>query len=372
MGIINRRLFLAKCGIVYFILPNASTAEQVGNLCGFPVLDNRALAFWDRPPGDFPRSLRIVSVEKQNSGSVLRIAIYDRKNGKYLFFSSTDNGQSWQPYDDLEVSSFGNLNNFTNVFNVSSNNARTLFWRNSKIYEIVVSADKGKSWQPIEIPSNIENRIGSITVVSVSPHDDNRLYVLIRFSSGRNEANYGIYQVDDRKKTVIKIADDIMYMVESRANPKNLIGTTDFEEEVFRNKYTEIVVSKDGGLTWNKVKENIVPNYYYIGENAASMIRQSPSDRFRYLPRPINQIESDPTDPDTFYVVTWTGVFVTHNFGESFRILPISHEYMNSVDEIAVNPVDGRHVFASVKTTDLYHSSDRGCTWKKLELPTAP
>jgi hypothetical protein len=45
------------------------------------------------------------------------------------------------------------------------------------------------------------------------------------------------------------------------------------------------------------------------------------------------------------------------------------HEYLHSVGEIAVNPVDGRHIFASVKTTELYHSSDRGCTWKKLALP---
>ena len=185
-------------------------------------------------------------------------------------------------------------------------------------------------------------------------------YLSIRYK------DYSIYQLDYRTKAVIKITDGISFMVESHANSKNVIGTTQFNQEGWM--FTAIVVSKNGGLTWNKAKEDIVPNYYYISEKA-SITRQSPSDRFRHLPRPINQIETDPVDPDTFYVVTWTGVFVTHNFGESFRILPIAHEYINSVDEIAVSPVDGRHIFASVKTTDLYHSSDRGCTWKKLELP---
>ena len=364
MEIINRRLFLVKYGALFSVLPNMLAAEQVGNICGFPVANDRKLAFVDRPPMGF-RNLRIVSIEKHNSGSVFRISIHKPKNSEYFF--STDNGRSWQP-DSSEMNYCGNLNKYPNYEHVASNNARTLFWQNSNIFKIVVSEDKGKSWKTIEIPSNIETRIGGIKVASVSPHDDNRIYVFIRYSTGRIEADYGIYQVDSRAKTVIKIADNISYMIESRANPKTVIGTTSFSRE--NVTYTEIIVSKDGGLTWNKAKEDIVPNYYYIGENTASLIRQSPSDRFRNLPRPIEQIESDPDDPDTFYVVTWSGVFVTNNLGESFRILPIAHEYLHGVDEIAVNPVDGRHIFAAVKATDLYHSDDRGCTWKKLELPT--
>jgi len=358
---VNRRLFLAKCGMAFSVLPNMLTAEQAGNSCGFPVLDNRELAFWDSPPMGL-RSFSIISMEKNNSGNVLRIAVYDRKNTKFLYFFSTDNGQTWQPYNDSIVSSYGNPNHYPSITNTTSNNARTLFWRNNGISEIIVSADKGKSWKPIDIPSDIKERIGNVYVASVSPHDDNRIYIYTRYKGD------SIYQVDYRTKTVTKITDGIVYMIESRATPKIIIGTTQFIQEGMT--YTEIVLSKDSGLTWNKAKEDIVPNYYYIGEKAASMTRQSSSDRFRPLVRPINQIESDPVDPDTFYVVTWTGVFVTNNFGESFRILPISHEYINSVDEIAVNPVDGRHIFVAVKRADLYHSDDRGCTWKKLKLPT--
>ena len=366
MEIIDRRLFLVKYGALFSVLPNMLAAEQVGNVCGFPVTDDRKLTFTDRPSREL-RSFRIVSIEKHNSGSVLRISIHKHKNSEYFF--STDNGRSWQP-DSSAMNGYENLNKYPSNGNAASNNARTLFWQNSNLFRIVVSEDKGKSWRPIEIPSNIETRIGRILVASVSPHDDNRLYVVIYYSTGRNEADYGVYQVDSRTKTVIKIADNISYMVESRANPKIVMGTTKFLRENIN--YTEIVVSKDGGLTWNKIKEDIVLNYYYIGEDAASMTRQSPSDRFSNLLNPIIQIESDPDDPDTFYVVMLNGVFVTHDLGESFRILPIAHEYMHGIDEIAVNPVDGRHIFAAVKTktSDLYHSDDRGCTWKKLELPT--
>ena len=179
MEIINRRFFLAKCGIFISVLPDMLTAGQGGNLCGFPVLDDREFTFWDSPPIDFPRSLRIVSMEKHNFGSVLRIA-NGRKNGNSLYFFSTDNGQTWQP-DNSEECFYGNLNNYPSYANTTSNNARTLFWRNFNNYEIVVSADKGKSWNPIEMPSDIKVRIGNIYVVSVSPHDDNQFYISIRY-----------------------------------------------------------------------------------------------------------------------------------------------------------------------------------------------
>ena len=253
---INRRLFLAKCGMFFSVLPNMTAAEQAGNICGLPISDGRKLALWDSPPGDFPRSFMITSMEKHNSGSILRIAMYDRKNDKFLYFFSTDHGQTWQSSDDSIVSSYGNLNKNPQAFSVLSNNARTLFWRNSSIYEIVVSADKGKSWKPIELPSSI--RLRNMMVVSVSPHDDNRLYISIRLSGYNNS----IYQIDDRTKAVTTITDGILYMVESRANPKIIIGTSQFQHEHLT--FTEIVVSKDGGLTWNKIKEDIVPNYYYI------------------------------------------------------------------------------------------------------------
>ena len=361
MDTINRRLFLVKCGTFFSVLPNMLAAEQVDNSCGLPIMNDRELAFWD-DTADFPSGFRITSMEKYNKGCVLRIAILDRKNGKYLYFFSMDNGQSWQ-LDDSEMKRYGNLNKFPSIANVASNNARTLFWRNSSIYEILVSEDMGKSWKRIEMPSNIQDNITNIELSSVSPHDDNRIYVRVRFPKAVDD---DIYLVDHRVKSFVKVAHGVLHIVESRATPKIFIGVARFKREGWTP--TEIVTSKDGGISWNEVSHNIVTNYYYIGETA-SPIQKSPSDRLNNIIDPVMQIETDPVDPDTFYVVTWTGVFVTHNFGESFKLLPISHEYIRSIEEIAVNPVDGRHIFASVKKADLYHSDDRGCSWKKLTFP---
>ena len=85
MGIINRKLFLAKCGAVISVSPSMLATEHADNSCGFPVMDDRKFALGDSPPGGFPRSLRIVSMEKHNSGSVLRIA-NGRINDHRLYF----------------------------------------------------------------------------------------------------------------------------------------------------------------------------------------------------------------------------------------------------------------------------------------------
>ena len=111
MDTINRRLFLARCSMFFSVLPNMLAAEQVDNSCGLPIMNDRELAFWDSPDMNFPGWLRIVSMEKHNTGCVLRITVYDPKKKDRLYFFSMDNGQSWQ-LDDSEMKRYGNLNKF--------------------------------------------------------------------------------------------------------------------------------------------------------------------------------------------------------------------------------------------------------------------
>ena len=381
MNVLSRRMFLVKYGVCFSVVSNLLAFEQY---CAIPIPDDRVLYYWvgtgtissvnQTPP------LRLISIEKHNSSCILRINIYTRGSDINQFFFSSDNGQAWQLYDSSEiqhtgVSHFENLN-INEPYSLISNNARTLFWHDVNNIEILASMDEGKSWKKSAIHSSIQNIIEKINLVSKSLHDDNQIYAWIRFSD--KDKGEGIYRIDERTGICSKVTDEIRdipylfhYMVESRANPKILIGITRFDQ--VNDTPQEIVISKDGGATWNKTKHNIIPNVVYrnSNNNNVSTIRKSPyTQEWSIAPgRRVLQIESDPDDQDTFYAVTWAGVFVTHNLGESFRLLPISIEYLNSVSAIAINPVDGRHIFAVVKNEDLYHSDDRGCTWKKLTLP---
>lgn len=365
MEIINRRLFLTKCGLTFSILPNMLASEQSGNSCGLPLSNDRVFTNWDASVRGLARRIGIISIEKHNSDCILRVARYNREHDKYRLFLSMDNGQNWQLYDDSKVDIVGNINKVYAPMTIS-NNARTLFWRDFTNKEILVSADKGESWKQIALPSNIQEKIEYIVLMCVSPHNDNRIYARIKFT---DKNDYEIYQINDYDKIFVKVTDVVSYFVESRANPKILIGLTRY---VQKNEPQKIVVSKDGGVTWNKIKDNIATRHILYRNrftNILSTIQKSSLDTEVVSTQTIAQIESDPVDPDTFYVVASTGVFATRNFGESFSLLPISDEYLGSIEEFAVNPVDGRHIFASVKTVDLYHSADRGCTWKKLIPP---
>jgi hypothetical protein len=52
--------------------------------------------------------------------------------------------------------------------------------------------------------------------------------------------------------------------------------------------------------------------------------------------RPVRQIESDPKDANTFYVLTWTGLYTTHDLDKTFRLLPTATEYFYQLDAIGV------------------------------------
>ena len=80
------------------------------------------------------------------------------------------------------------------------------------------------------------------------------------------------------------------------------------------------------------------------------------------------QIESDPEDADCIYVLTEKGLYLSRDAGKSFRLAALAEGRIKAIDRLAVDPGDGRYLYAIVDLGQLYRSSDYGCTWQKMGL----
>jgi hypothetical protein len=86
-------------------------------------------------------------------------------------------------------------------------------------------------------------------------------------------------------------------------------------------------------------------------------------------PNRFEQIQTDPKSIDIFYVLTCKGIFRSMDGGKSFVLLPLETDKYLGINRIAVDPVDGRYVYAECNINSLYLSDDRGCTWIKMKAP---
>jgi hypothetical protein len=327
-----------------------SLCNQLGDSpsCGLDPKGERAYLPWDMPqvPG-----CRLVSIFKRDMGSIIFVSRYDANSKPQIRgYLSTDHGGTWlqeeTPSNHLSNINFFPFNRSRMYAGIRDNQNPDVCWRSRSLTSIAISLNRGELWEEISPVINRGGKIERIDLIGVGKHDIGRLYAGINVV-GRD---YAVCRSDDYGRTFSVISSEVLYAVESRADRDLMIGVDRGDENLHRS----IMVSRDGGKTWNRTISDIV----------VDKVGNQPRNN-----RPVRQIESDPQDPDTFYVLTWTGIYATRDWGKTFRLLPLAAEYLYGVDSIAVDPVDNRYIYAVVKGSNLYRSSDKGCTWEKLQSP---
>jgi photosystem II stability/assembly factor-like uncharacterized protein len=104
--------------------------------------------------------------------------------------------------------------------------------------------------------------------------------------------------------------------------------------------------SQNGGLAWSDVTLADKPDSY-------------------------NDLVLDPTNATGLYLGTDKGLYHSLDGGTKWQkiLLPATPE-INNVSAAAVNPKNGRQIFAAIRST-IYKSDDSGQTWSVQTLPTA-
>jgi BNR/Asp-box repeat len=327
------------------------------------------------PPRD-ASSARIVTVEVNEGRSVLVTS----REGE--FYGTSDLGKNWTLLSGGKWTMWGH---FPSVILAPSQPSTR--YKYEPVGVIKRSQDGGATW--IEPRPTIEGRSAEDTAYRVSGAND---YVL----------EFDITAVHPLKPLTI-------YATVSVGPPRRAGGDTR-EQYVFRGMY----VSEDGGYDWrlfseqvgvfNKYPRRVVlgispsnPDVMYSeGEQGilrstdggktwrpvgqSDLLNLEPLDTedredgvlasTKQVPLNVNEFIFDPHSADVVYMRSRKGIHCSLNGGDTWTLLNLGFDRMNSVNSIAVDLLEPNRVFAGTDR-GLFVSEDRGCTFFKMNTPNS-
>jgi len=346
---------------------------------GSPTMDNSAPRFR-------PLEIAMLSIKPDGDKSVLlfhvlRILIDKKNEVKQLI--STDRGMTWNTVDWLF--GYGNLGDMRGhwVFGKDKRMSHIDF---RVIYDCYykckdgfpVSIDGGKTWTHVKPVLEDGGSIEEIELIDTGMHSVSRLYA--RIQSGK-DVRIGVS--DDYGRSFRLFQKGLDDIVESRASSSVLYGRMNrpyFEStglKAFDDEFSRLGVSKDGGKSWKVMKGSLEITGHKIYRSATDREenrswRQYPDDEEWPVSDGIMQIESDPKHPEYVYVLTTRGLYISRDTGKTFYLSSLAKGWLYSIDRIAVDPLDGRYLYAVVDIEKFYRSSDYGCTWELMPPPVLP
>jgi photosystem II stability/assembly factor-like uncharacterized protein len=258
-------------------------------------------------------------------GNPDNIVITTRNAGVY---ASDTGGESW-------ISLFPGVIAYGSFINPQRSDEIYVSGANpSRIATIWKSPDRGGVWQEL---FNEPTGQASVSALVFDPLDPSVFYGGL--SNG----------------TVIKSSD----LGETWNALKNLGGrivrmavAVDNQRTVYALSETKgLTRSRDGGRSWTELK---------VFETGM----------FGSTRRTYNDLFIQPGSPDTIYVGASEGLFRSENGGDTWVRLELpSNQDSTNVSAVAVNSDNTAEIFAAVNWT-VYHSRDRGATWRTVSLPT--
>jgi hypothetical protein len=324
-------------------------------------------AIFDRPQY---RIVKILSLRRQNSISTIRISVdrYGRhaSDESHKIYSSPDRGISWHQTKDTYRCQQHPSVSHENECIISNADPQTLY-RNLSDGNgsfVSVSSDGGKSWNNIKSTIDGSDAIDRMIIVETGMNKASRLFALIK----SNERT-GLYKSDDFGRTLSLVSSQLIYAKESNIE-SILYG---LKGSLSNINSMGLVISRNSGKSWQYIesaKELFMPLYRSHSPMGIHSWRESDNDSELSLPDfPIDQIEIDPRNPDIIFLRSFKGLYRSKDGGRSFALLPLARDILLGIDNIAIDPVDGRYIFAAVNEDSIYISSDYGCTWNKTMLP---
>jgi hypothetical protein len=282
--------------------------------------------------------------------------------------STFNYGDQWTSYD-LPDSKYTNISNLQSFYDsgvscvADSNVLYQPSYEEKGQYE--VSRDGGRTWTKIAWKFMNLNDVSSGTteIVATGTKHAGRMYLRVLEKRGNV-----IYVTDDYGKSFRFMSRDLIFVTESRASPTILYGIKYINGQSFLCK------SNDSGNNWTDIEDGGIfsKNYYDPKIDAVIFdVLFKPTTQYRQynLYPMLYQIETDPQNPDIFYVLAQNGLFKSADGGASFILLPLESDYIGQIDRIAVDPNMPERIYAGSRQKSIWMSDNGGCKWKELSLP---
>jgi hypothetical protein len=345
----------------------AISAEQAGN-CGMSLplkisyQPGASSAEYPQYP-DPTVTLRSVLPSDNHSTVLIRL---DRPSQKKrpTQYVSYDRGETWQPSD--WTLGYSNLRKWSIsdylMSHVDHNVLYDCYYKCKDGFER--SKDGGKTWMHVNPTVSGGSAIDEIELIETGMHSANRVYARVWIGGAKD---FRCAVSNDFGQTFDLLPEEVKAVVESRAEPTVWYGMV--------RSSPWLAISRDSGLTWQSMegsREFWQPIYRNPVRKYFRSWKQYPEDIEDWSINPIDQLESDPRNPNLIYVLTRKGLYLSRNAGKTFRLSSLARGRLNSIDRIAVDPVNGRFIYAVVDLGQFYRSSDYGCSWERMKVPPVP
>jgi hypothetical protein len=279
-------------------------------------------------------------------------------------YISDDRGETWRMSD--WVLGYSNLPTISRAERLMSHVDRRILYDCYYICKdgFELSKDGGVTWAHVNPTVSGEDTIEEIQLIDTGTHSACRVYAMI-WSNGRKDFRAAVS--NDYGQSFELLTRDVGIVVESRADSNVLYGSIPRQEL--------LGISRDNGAKWIPLpasSEFWRPIYYNPSRGYFRSWKEYPDDKEWPPLAPIVQIESDPTHPQWIYVLTEKGLYISRDGGQSFRLATLAQGRVRSIDRIAVDPINGRFVYAALEFGQFYRSSDYGCSWQQMKLPPLP
>lgn len=314
---------------------------------------------------DYPNpTLSLLSVLPHENQSTLLIRLDRRAQKRPTQYVSDDRGVTWHSCD--WTLGYTNLRRWSISNRLMSHvDARVLYDCDYKCKGgFERSKDGGKTWVHVRPGISPAGAIDEVELIETGMHSSNRLYARV-WIRGSEDFRCGVS--NDCGQTFEFLPEEVKAVVEARADATIWYGMV--------RSSPWLVLSGDGGSTWKSMEDSREfwqPIYHNRLRRYFRSWKQYPEEGEWRSITPIEQIESDPNHSEWVYVLTYKGLYLSRDAGKSFRLSSLARGRLNSIDRIAVDPSDGRFVYAAVDLGQFYRSSDYGCSWQKMKLPSSP
>jgi hypothetical protein len=216
--------------------------------------------------------------------------------------------------------------------------------------------DSGKSWKKIEPKAGNGSITGQCQPIGVYGNQGERIYIW-----AYDVNNRGLWVSNDYGRTFSFLTSKVSHVIESPGDSRIMYGIAD----------NHLEKSLSGGTDWTDLPSSrsiFAPVFIGVDGIYRTWDSDGRGSKDGY-PYAIEQLQIDPLNADALYILTSKGLFRSLDGGVTFVLLPLGIDRLSWINKIAIDPIDGRYIYAQCGMNSLYRSNDRGCSWVKINVP---
>jgi len=346
--------------VTSFDLEIREIPENQDGKCGISPEQRRVIKL-EEPAAENSLAVTLMGTDRLKNVERVVIGIQNPHNRSITWYSSLDGGTSW---NGIERDPCTSITQFSDLsLCLRSITAGDLCYRSDSGFhssKAEVRRGNGK-WTHIFPKMMNGEPIAFLRFFATSPHYASRVYAI---TARQKSKDFSLCVSDDYGRSFKKINGEIAYLAESRADPKILYGL----KYSAKNRLV-LVTSRDCGDNWvEKLAASITFSPMYrdrVTKEVRSWQESQNDDEVSSLV-PVEQIDTDPTDPNVLYLLSFKGLYKSSDQGTSFIQLPLAQEQIMAISSIATS---GAYLFACIHSREIVRSVDGGCHWTNVRLP---